>query len=558
MILMLFQSIAPVFLLPAPAFAATETQDVLVSEVTLDFDTETNEFVLAGEASAETEYLLTYNDSDENTPEEAIIGTVSGAFSETLYAGTCSGEVCVADAVESGKLILSAAGYEATYAVVNDVLWLENEGVATVAEVEAGKTYVAPQNDEVTVTFTSLPENPGSLSIEELTLSDEQVEKLGALSNVAYNITSSMENGTFEYDLTLPVPDTDKQPKVVFTENIDSLDQVRETESVVVNGKATSEDLNHFTVFIITDDEATYTGAWIDYATQGYLNNGKHYPSTVAAGETATWNFSGLTSGTYKVYISWSTYWNRTTAAPYVLNHPGGPTPKTINQERLADQATTGGVGEWSGWHYYGEYTLDSSSNLVLTTVDNTSGSEYVIADEVLLANVAVAPDEVWVDDDYALNLHNDGHVWGYDAFATIQEGVDAVADGGTVHVADGNYSESVTINTSLELRGPNADVNPNTEARSAEAVIDGQNVILIPRPWPNDPQKHFMPSEVAFYLKKNSFATSKIPVHVFESLTNGKEQTFTGSVQDLEGKEFSDLSVMVISQTKPESYINF
>ena len=90
------------------------------------------------------------------------------------------------------------------------------------------------------------------------------------------------------------------------------------------------------------------------------------------------------------------------------------------------------------------------------------------------------------------------------------------------------------------------------------KAVIDGQSVILIPRPWPNDPQKHFMPSEVAFYLKKNGFNTPKIPVHVFESLTNGKEQAFTGSVEDLEGKEFSDLSVMVIGQTKPESYINF
>ena len=90
------------------------------------------------------------------------------------------------------------------------------------------------------------------------------------------------------------------------------------------------------------------------------------------------------------------------------------------------------------------------------------------------------------------------------------------------------------------------------------KAIIDEQNVILIPRPWPKDPQKHFMPSEVAFYLKKNGFDTPKIPVHVIESLTNGKEQTFTGSVQDLEEREFSDLSVMVISQTKPESYINF
>ena len=90
------------------------------------------------------------------------------------------------------------------------------------------------------------------------------------------------------------------------------------------------------------------------------------------------------------------------------------------------------------------------------------------------------------------------------------------------------------------------------------KAVVDGFSVILIPRPWPKDPQKHFMPSEVAFYLKKNGFDTSKIPVHVFESLTSGKEQTFSGFVSELEGKEFSDLSVMVISQTKPESYINF
>ena len=90
------------------------------------------------------------------------------------------------------------------------------------------------------------------------------------------------------------------------------------------------------------------------------------------------------------------------------------------------------------------------------------------------------------------------------------------------------------------------------------KAVIDGQSVILIPRPWPKDPQKHFMPSEVAFYLKKNGFDTPKIPTFVFESLTIGKERTFSGFVSELEGKEFSELSVMVISQTKPESYINF
>ena len=90
------------------------------------------------------------------------------------------------------------------------------------------------------------------------------------------------------------------------------------------------------------------------------------------------------------------------------------------------------------------------------------------------------------------------------------------------------------------------------------KALIDGYNAIVIPRPWPSDPEKHFMPSEISIYLKKNGFETSKMKVHVFEALTTENETCFEGMVDQLEGKEFSDLSVMVISQTKPESYINF
>ena len=90
------------------------------------------------------------------------------------------------------------------------------------------------------------------------------------------------------------------------------------------------------------------------------------------------------------------------------------------------------------------------------------------------------------------------------------------------------------------------------------KAIIDGFNIILIPRPWPADPEKHFMPSEIAKYLKENGFDTSKMKVCVFEALTTENETSFEGVVKELEGKVFSDLSVMIISQTKPESYINF
>ena len=90
------------------------------------------------------------------------------------------------------------------------------------------------------------------------------------------------------------------------------------------------------------------------------------------------------------------------------------------------------------------------------------------------------------------------------------------------------------------------------------KALIDGYNVILVPRPWPKDPKKHFMPSEVAKYLKQNGFNTFEMKVHVFEALTTENEVCFEGMVDQLEGKQFSDLSVMVFNQVTLESYINF
>ena len=90
------------------------------------------------------------------------------------------------------------------------------------------------------------------------------------------------------------------------------------------------------------------------------------------------------------------------------------------------------------------------------------------------------------------------------------------------------------------------------------KALIDGFSVVLVPRPWSKQPDKHFMPSEIAVYLRKHGFDTNKIKVHVFEAITTENETDFLGTVKDLEGKEFSDLSVMVFNQTSLDSYINY
>jgi cobalt-precorrin-7 (C5)-methyltransferase len=91
------------------------------------------------------------------------------------------------------------------------------------------------------------------------------------------------------------------------------------------------------------------------------------------------------------------------------------------------------------------------------------------------------------------------------------------------------------------------------------KSVLDSKSVILLPRPWPNDLSKNFMPSDIALFLKNNGVNTREIDVWIFEYLTDKKKETiFRGKVIDLENKTFSDLSVMVIDQNKKETYLNF
>ena len=91
------------------------------------------------------------------------------------------------------------------------------------------------------------------------------------------------------------------------------------------------------------------------------------------------------------------------------------------------------------------------------------------------------------------------------------------------------------------------------------KSVLDNKSVILLPRPWPNDLSKNFMPADIALFLKNNGVNTREIDVWVFEYLTDKEKETiFRGKMIDLENKAFSDLSVMVIDQNKRQTYLEF
>jgi precorrin-6y C5,15-methyltransferase (decarboxylating) CbiE subunit len=89
-------------------------------------------------------------------------------------------------------------------------------------------------------------------------------------------------------------------------------------------------------------------------------------------------------------------------------------------------------------------------------------------------------------------------------------------------------------------------------------AVRHRRNVILLPRPWNNNPIMEFMQSDIAIYLKKNGIKTSELDVWVFEFLTTSDEQIFKGKLNELEDMKFDPLSVMVIDQVARRSYMDF
>jgi cobalt-precorrin-7 (C5)-methyltransferase len=89
------------------------------------------------------------------------------------------------------------------------------------------------------------------------------------------------------------------------------------------------------------------------------------------------------------------------------------------------------------------------------------------------------------------------------------------------------------------------------------KSVLDNKSIILLPRPWPNDLSKNFMPADIALFMKNNGVNTREIDVWVFEYLTDKEKETiFKGKIIDLENKTFSDLSVMVIDQNKRQTYL--
>jgi len=118
---------------------------------------------------------------------------------------------------------------------------------------------------------------------------------------------------------------------------------------------------------------------------------------------------------------------------------------------------------------YYLASTQDASSGAWVYS----NGNHYPeVGGECTAAlSCAANPMTVYVDDDYTQSSCG-GHFWGYDAFATIENGVAGVAAGGTVNVSAGTY----VVPSQLDLA---KDVDIIGASAASVTVKPGSNTTL-------------------------------------------------------------------------------
>lgn len=107
-------------------------------------------------------------------------------------------------------------------------------------------------------------------------------------------------------------------------------------------------------------------------------------------------------------------------------------------------------------------YTATGAGSFTVKVTE--AGCASLPSGAVQIAVISSTPSITYVDDGYAAlpagtavdwpYTGSGSHLIGCDAFATVQGGVNAVAAGGTVNVANGSYTENVVIGTPLTLAG--------------------------------------------------------------------------------------------------------
>lgn len=148
-------------------------------------------------------------------------------------------------------------------------VWMQNQdgSYTTTNNVEINKDYVSPFDNNLKINFSKLPDNRGTVTVKEISANFNLSQ--GQQVGKAYEVTSTMTDGTFLYDLTLPLPidqngnlggtQTKAQNATVeYSEDGQTFKEAVNEKSVdTINHFIVLKNINHFTVYTISADTSS-------------------------------------------------------------------------------------------------------------------------------------------------------------------------------------------------------------------------------------------------------------------------------------------------------------
>lgn len=235
-----------------------------------------------------------------------------------------------------------------------------------------------------------------------------------------------------------------------------------------------------------SDDEGTALGFNIQFGQKngGSYNNGEQHVDKVMLavhgvlaptafdfalfGDPATLTITGGNNQTAHISTAFGT-----PLSVNVVDNKGNPV------EGATVTFTAPGSGASATLSAGGVATTDASGNASVTATANAMAGTYSVTVSVgalsetftlTNADLPTCTTDCYVDA-VAGSPYNSG-VDAANALNRIQTAINTVNAGGTVHVAAGTYNESLSVTKAVTILGPNANINPNTGSRVAEAIV--------------------------------------------------------------------------------------
>lgn len=148
---------------------------------------------------------------------------------------------------------------------------IDGEKAVTTEVVKLGIKYIFPLDKNVTVTFTKLPKldtDRTTLKIERIKVTDLNLPgNLKTDAEYAYDITTGMINGEFEYNLTLPKPDGADAGISYIEKNIEEIkneglvkDDIKEIDENKIDQSGNEmkvDGIDHFTTYFVDTYDST-------------------------------------------------------------------------------------------------------------------------------------------------------------------------------------------------------------------------------------------------------------------------------------------------------------